>query len=279
MTDAIQPADLEPGLDFFCGDRADLDAVYAVDGFVFQRCGTCGLVLVNPRLNEQARQGQVYTDAYHAPRGHALPRRALKAAKAALLSPLKPRDRQVRRLRFVERFVQARTVRLLDVGCWTGDFLRRAHELHPDWLLRGLEPSPDAAAAARDRHGLDVLTGSLEEAPLPPQSCDAITMWHVLEHLPDPPAAVARSAELLAPGGFLLLRTPNYDSLYRRLYGRRWRGFLPREHLYIFTYDTLRRLLGEAGLDIVQPRPGPLARWPSSIYVAARKPAQPPVSP
>lgn len=278
MTDATQPTDLEPGFDFFCGQEAQLRPVYRVDGFTFHRCATCGLVLVSPRLREEARMSNVYTEDYHTPKAHSLPRRALKSAKACLLSPLKPRDRQVRRVRFVERFVPHGPIRLLDVGCWTGEFLRRARQLHPDWQLKGLEPSPAAAEAARAEDRLEVVTGSLEEQALPPGSCEAVTMWHVLEHLPDPPAAVREVARLLVPGGYLLLRTPNYDSLYRRLYGRRWRGFLPREHLYIFTFHTLSRLLETAALNVVRPRPGPLAKWPSSIYVAAWKPEQPPVA-
>jgi len=278
MTGTVEPTDLEAGRDFFCGEEASLRTLHVVEGFAFQRCTKCGLVLVNPRLTDEARWREVYTQAYHAPRRFSLPRRAVKGLKEWLLLPIKPRDRQVRRVRLVERYVPRGPIRLLDVGCWTGEFLERARELHPDWQLKGLEPGAAAAEVARSQRGLEVVTGALEEGSLPPQSCEAVTMWHVLEHLSDPPAAFRQVARLLAPGGFLLLRTPNYESLHRRLYRRRWCGFLPREHLYIFTLDTLRRLLEEAGLEMVRPRPFLLAKWASSTYVAAVKSRQPPIA-
>ncbi len=77
-------------------------------------------------------------------------------------------------------------------------------------------------------------------------------MWHVLEHLPDPAAAIARAAELLRPGGRLLVSVPNVDSLQARLGGERWFHLdLPR-HLFHFGPRSLSAMVERAGLQVAR---------------------------
>ena len=73
----------------------------------------------------------------------------------------------------------------------------------------------------------------------------AVVFWHSLEHLPDPAAALARAAELLAPGGVLIVAVPNSDSLQAHLFGERWLALdLPRHLLHLSAAALCERLRG-----------------------------------
>jgi SAM-dependent methyltransferase len=89
---------------------------------------------------------------------------------------------------------------------------------------------------------------SIEEAAIEPASLDAVTLWHVLEHLDDPGAALTRVRGWLRPGGVLLVGTPNLASLQARVGGARWYHLdLPRHRTH-FTARGLRTLLVRRGL-------------------------------
>jgi SAM-dependent methyltransferase len=105
--------------------------------------------------------------------------------------------------------------RALDVGAGFGDFLHHL-ELRGGWETFGTEVSAEAAAVARTRFGLLVLNGQVEDVSLS-GAFDLITLWHVLEHLPQPGRSLDLVADLLAPGGVLALALPN-DSAARLRY-------------------------------------------------------------
>ena len=138
---------------------------------------------------------------------------------------------------------------LLDVGAATGVFVERARR--HGWAASGVEPSAWAAAHARDTMGQPVMTGSLEDLTVEPGSLGGVTMWEVIEHLPDPREVLEHIRRLLRADGFLALSTPDAGSTVAKLLGRRWPGWkkVP-EHLYHFDRPTLRRLLHETGFDV-----------------------------
>ena len=156
-----------------------------------------------------------------------------------------------RRLRYLSRFIQPG--RLLDVGCAAGFFLDEAQRL--GWQVQGLDVSAFAAQYARERFGCDVRQGSLLDQDYAPESFDLISMWDVIEHVPDPKAYIQHSARLLRAGGLITLATPDVDSIPARLTGRRWVGYkLSEEHVYYFSIKTLSRMLDESGFEIVDVR-------------------------
>ena len=108
----------------------------------------------------------------------------------------------------IERHV--RPGAMLDLGCWVGFLLAEARDR--GWETLGVEPSEFASAYARDRLGLEVLRAGLLEADLPERSFDAVVMGDVIEHLPDPAAALDRIAALLRPGGVVHLALPDAGS-------------------------------------------------------------------
>jgi 2-polyprenyl-3-methyl-5-hydroxy-6-metoxy-1,4-benzoquinol methylase len=132
--------------------------------------------------------------------------------------------------------------RLLDVGCFDGSFMLAAQRLGFD--VEGLEPEAEPAAEARAR-GLSVQQSTFEDADLR-GPFDVVALIHSLEHLPDPWAALERARSLLSDRGALLIETPNFACLSRRLLGRRWRQFI-HDHAQFFEPDSLRRLLERTG--------------------------------
>jgi SAM-dependent methyltransferase len=196
-------------------------------------CTSCGLVFLKPRPSAGAL-GAYYPDDYYPLDEQPSPQ------AAAVADDL---------LRKVSAWTRAHGIdrpRVLDIGCGVGLFLHLAEQA--GMQVRGIELSGSAVSYARANYGLDVHHGTLADAEIPPASCDVVVMWHVLEHLPDPAAALRRVAEILAPGSLLLAAVPNFGSYEARLFGRRWYSLDAPRHLIHFTPETLRAAVEQAGL-------------------------------
>jgi SAM-dependent methyltransferase len=153
----------------------------------------------------------------------------------------------VQRLRLLERLVTP-PARLLDVGAGQGRFVAAAAGAGYD--AAGIEPSQRGSTRA-ERMGASVTRQSIEAAEIPAGSLDAVTLWHVLEHVEQPEAAVRRIAGWLAPGGALLLGVPNLNSLQARIGGGRWYHLDVPRHRTHFTPAGVERLLRSSGLEPV----------------------------
>lgn len=137
--------------------------------------------------------------------------------------------------------------RLLDIGSGRGRFLGAAKRA--GWDVVGIEFETGLAEVSSRRYGVPVLVGDAVSADVR-GPFDAITMWHVLEHLPDPRSALARAAGLLRPGGTLIVSVPNNDSLQARLGGEDWLHLDIPRHIYHFTPGSLSCLVEQAGLRV-----------------------------
>lgn len=139
--------------------------------------------------------------------------------------------------------------RLLDVGAATGFFVEQARLA--GWRAEGVEPSEWAAQYASQQLGQPVQHATLEAANFPEAAFDALTLWEVIEHLPDPRAFLTEAARVTRPGGFLGLSTPDAGSVVARVFGKRWLGWskVP-EHLFFFDRASLSRLLEETGFSV-----------------------------
>jgi len=148
-------------------------------------------------------------------------------------------------LSIVSRF--AKTGRILDVGCASGLFLSAARKA--GWNIAGVEPSENlfAKAAAALGREAELYCATLEHTPLAAGSFDAVTLWDVLEHVPQPLEFLRTCASLLKPGGHLFLNVPDLDSPEARVLGRRW-PLLLAEHLNYFNRQSLRFCGEKAGL-------------------------------
>jgi SAM-dependent methyltransferase len=146
--------------------------------------------------------------------------------------------------------------RLLDLGCWTGFLLDEARRR--GWQVLGIEPSAFASGFARERLGLDVRTSHMFTAELDRHAFDAVVLGDVIEHLPDPGAALDRIASLASPGAVLYLTLPDAGSRVARSLGRRWWSVIPT-HVQYFTRRSLATLLARHGWELLELTTAPKA--------------------
>jgi SAM-dependent methyltransferase len=190
----------------------------------FLECERCGFVF-RPDLDEEALR-RVYAEGdYEDIRG------------AQYLTELAYRRRDARvRLAYMEPLVRGGS--LLDIGAAGGAFVAEAAD--HGFQASGIEPVPSFARAAREQLGVDVRDGTIAEADLGEGCYDAITLWHVLEHVPEPLVQLRRIARALAPGGTLALEVPNAGSAVARQMGASWPSLEPRVHVNQFGPESLR---------------------------------------
>lgn len=215
------------------------------DGFDIVRCTVCDLVYVGAdpaSIDFQALYGESYYRGGHEAvfadyTGQETARRAQARRKLWALRHLPPRI--------------ARHGRLLDVGCAAGFFLAEARA-HYD--VQGVELSAWSSQYARSQLGLPVVTGTLHDAQLPADHFDVITLWDVIEHVPEPVPTLAEAARVLKPGGRLVLTTGDWGSTYAQKKGAEWHLMTPPWHLTMFSSSTLARAACRAGLRVVARR-------------------------
>lgn len=204
------------------------------------RCRQCGLGWTEPLLCEE-EVGRYYPASYLGEIEH-----RIREYLAGTLQKSRSWRGETEKVRLVESRVPGG--RLLDVGCGDGKFL---WALDPErWERAGVEQSAAAVELVKQRiPGIRLIPGDIFGSALQPESFDVITFWHVLEHLADPAQALRRAAELLNPGGVVIVSSPSIDSLQAAVFRGRWYGFddVPR-HLNHFSRDSLNLLLGWCGL-------------------------------
>jgi SAM-dependent methyltransferase len=93
--------------------------------------------------------------------------------------------------------------------------------------------------------------GDFLQSPYAESSFDSVVLWHVLEHVPDPVAAIRRARQVLRPGGLLVIAVPNFESLQARFAGRHWFHLDVPRHYHHFGLAVLRRLLISNGFSIL----------------------------
>lgn len=126
--------------------------------------------------------------------------------------------------------------KLLDIGAGTGDFL--VISAKNGWDVIGVEPSAKAKAIAQSK-GVAFL-GELSQ--MPDHSADVITMWHVLEHVPDVEAQITELKRILKPDGVLIVAVPNFKSYDAQHYGKFWAAYDVPRHLWHFSKTAIKLL-------------------------------------
>lgn len=202
------------------------------DPIALLRCAICHSAVTDADLAPELHE----TGAY----GGGDPRLSRLAAPV-----LRAFDR--RRLSLLRVALGPGPARLLDVGAGRGRFVASARAAGLD--ARGLEPSERGVRAAAERYGVVLERTSVDGARIEPGTLDAVTLWHVLEHLEDPGAALERIAGWLAPGGVLLVGVPNILSLQAALGGARWFHLDVPRHRTHFSPPGLRALLARHKLE------------------------------
>jgi len=290
-----------------CQSR-DCTSLFAVEDWLYQmpgefklvRCADCGLIYLSERPDAQSL-GRYYPDgayyAYQPPASHSLFWRgnALASAwyhvkKSVLaydydythfsgsraiarlmrLPVLKPLyNRAIFGLDvLLHRYVAGG--RLLEVGCGAGRYLDLMRALGWENVV-GVDFSRKAVDQARDVLGLEVYCGELREVELEPDSFDAVSLSHTLEHVPDPVEFLRDIRQVMKPGGRLAIVVPNVESLASRTYSDYWLGLEPPRHLVNFTRRSLTLAIESAGLKIQQITTRPGGGYQVALFSHSRK--------
>jgi 2-polyprenyl-3-methyl-5-hydroxy-6-metoxy-1,4-benzoquinol methylase len=138
---------------------------------------------------------------------------------------------------------------ILDLGCSSGAFLGTLKGGH--WELHGIEMSPEVATRARERSGGQIFVGDILDAPFPQGRFDAITCFHVFEHLYEPKQILEKVSYWLKPGGIFYMEVPNIHSAGERTFKSYWYALeLPR-HLFHWSPSALREVARSVDLEEV----------------------------
>lgn len=147
---------------------------------------------------------------------------------------------------------------LLDIGAGTGDFLLAATKRK--WNAVGFEPSAEARRHAASK-GVQLVE---DLSTLDDHSFDVITMWHVLEHVPDVPAQIKELKRLMKPGGLLVIAVPNFKSYDAKIYKSHWAAYDVPRHLTHFSRNAVQKLFSREGLQVITHKP----MWFDAFYVS-----------
>ncbi len=217
-----------------CGaDR--FSAISNTDGGEYLRCGDCGLEVqrsAGPDRERFEREQQRYY-----------------GGDSICLSSLFRRmdkDRAYRRLAVIQRHLPSG--RLIEVGPGSGEVMRLL--MSSGFQVDAVEHSPVLAQGIERTASANVVVGEFEALDMEPARYDAFLSFHVIEHVPDMMAHLRRAADVVRPGGFAFLATPNGESWEHRLLGANSPNY-STAHCRILTADSLGRSLDAAGWELV----------------------------
>lgn len=191
------------------------------------QCNNCGLVYLNPQLTKEEIK-RFYPDSYYIEEEH-----QIKPDKLELL-----RESDKRLLGILK---YKKVGKVLDIGCKRGDVLVELKAL--EWETWGVEISPLAAQFARQKHGLNVITGDLLDTNLPDCQFDVVLLWGTLEHLHCPFETLQEVNRIMKNGGLLSIYIPNFDSFQARIFRDKWFHLDAPRHLFQFSTRTAGILL------------------------------------
>jgi SAM-dependent methyltransferase len=228
-----------------CGSRnghQSVEALISVSGEQFSRlhCTGCGCEWLAPAPSEAALARAYGTDYYG-------------GGESKFVGPVESVIRWFRdgRARSAQQFLGDLPSRVLDIGCGNGGFLASLGRLGPH-ELHGFELPGSAAERARSVPGLHLHVGAFSAQEFSPGSIRLITLFHVIEHLPDPGSFLDSAALLLQPGGRLRISLPNLQSWQAALSGQGWLHWDPPRHLWLAPPAAIRDRAARAGLRLVR---------------------------
>lgn len=231
----------ETGCDV-CGSHESVELIQLY-GSAYHECLSCGLIYANPIASNLREVSEFKLTAD-------LDRYADKIESRV------PRHR-----RMLRRFAAYRqTGNFLEIGCNTGAALNAARA--EGWNAKGVDVSEVATEYARNELGLDVFTGTIEQAAYPDDHFDVIYNHAVLEHVVHPLSLMRECERILRPGGIICTVTVNWDSYTQQILRGGWRLLDPIHHVHLFTPRNIQTLCEYAGLEHVK-------TWTTGVRVKA----------
>lgn len=217
-----------------CGKKQKLKFKYK--GYHYYRCQSCGLLSTYP-LPESSTIEKHYFQGFDEG-NYQLLQRYIKH----YISVYEKFVRIIEgRLRLNNRNLEG--LRVLDVGCFTGDLLELLKDKGAD--VYGLELQSRALEVANQKLPGRVFKADIYSNDLPQFKFDIITMLGLIEHVIDPIGLLKRSSQLLKRGGIMVIQTPNSACLLSKILGRYWPPYAPVEHIHLFSKKSLYQILCE----------------------------------
>jgi 2-polyprenyl-3-methyl-5-hydroxy-6-metoxy-1,4-benzoquinol methylase len=209
-----------------------IDHTVSHETFQLVKCMSCSFVITSPRPTDNALGKYYLSDDYIS-----------HSAKSASLFDKVYKFSRLFTLRWKMTLVKDNSVspsqpnRLLDYGCGTGDFLNTAKK--NGFSIFGIEPSSLARAHASELTG-DTILESIEQTE---GYFDTITLWHVLEHIPDLNEKIAALKNRLAINGTMFIAVPNHLSMDAAIYKQNWAAYDVPRHLWHFNRTVMKNLM------------------------------------
>jgi 2-polyprenyl-3-methyl-5-hydroxy-6-metoxy-1,4-benzoquinol methylase len=214
------------------------DYLVSQQEFRIQRCNMCGLLMTSPRPNEQDISTYYQSDQYisHSDTTTSIIDKVYKTVRTIT---------NRKKVRLVESYSNSGNI--LDYGSGTGTFLASLDAAR--WSRTGIEPSLNARQ--KTANGIQVHPNHADIH----QSFDAITLWHVLEHIHNLHDTVTWLRHHLTPNGTLFIAVPNFESKDAAIYRSKWAAYDVPRHLWHFNKKNMRQLLHNHGLQVIDIRP------------------------
>ena len=211
----------------------NLEAWAKLDYLEAKKCKDCGMISVNPHLNDEGLS-KVYQDYFT----HRLDEKELFEKRKIMYKI----DHD-----WVTKFINHG--KMLDVGCSGGQFLSVFDS--KKWERQGVEIDKDAAEFAKSEYDIPVSIGYFPEISFE-EKFDLVVIRGVIEHFSDPISVLKKCAEVLKPNGFLFITaTPVGNSFAFDVYREKWHLFTPLAHIHFFTVDLLSRVLKTFGMSLI----------------------------
>ena len=153
-----------------------------------------------------------------------------------------------RKINLISTYVKSPRT-LLDIGAGTGDFLVTA--ANRKWIVEGVEPNHDARKRAQEK-GVELKN---DIASLSDKKFKVITLWHVLEHLPDLENQIKKITSLVDEDGVLVIAVPNFKSYDAEYYHDFWAAYDVPRHLWHFSRTAIEKLFLKHGMQIIKTKP------------------------
>jgi 2-polyprenyl-3-methyl-5-hydroxy-6-metoxy-1,4-benzoquinol methylase len=228
-----------------------IDHTVSHETFQLVRCESCGFIMTSPRPENSALGKYYMSEDYisHSNRSSSVIEKIYQIARIVSLE---------RKINLVNRHLLSPEKRLLDYGCGTGEFLNHARK--KGFKIQGVEPSSIARQQAQ-KLTHEKISETIAEVE---NQFDAITLWHVLEHIPDINKVIGQLKSILTKNGTIFIAVPNHKSNDAIRYQELWAGYDVPRHLWHFSQQTMKKLLTKNGLNIVDTIPMKL----DSFYVS-----------
>jgi len=231
------------------------DFTVSQDVFTIVKCVSCGFLFTNPRPSK-AEIGPYYQSTAYI--SHTNAKKGVFNTAYQFIRSIAIKNK----LQLIQKTIGRTTnIRLLDVGCGTGEFLAGCQQA--GWTVKGVEPSPEAKKQAESNHALSV--EGEEWLQTTTERYDVITLWHVLEHVHDLNERVQQLSRIITDDGIVIIAVPNNTSQDAATFGKNWAAWDVPRHLYHFTPQSIKELFKKHGFIHIGSSPMPFDAYYVSL--------------